>query len=158
MQLPSGGHMASVLIESRRNHDDVIKWNHFQRYWPFVREFLVTGEFPSQRPVTRSFDVFFDLCLNKQLSKQSWVWWFETPSRPLWHHCNAFTCRCVNWTPEYPMRNIFKTLQTEVWWQMWRTGIYCRFACVSWVAYPLNFVELLYSCTQLLWFSHWIWV
>ena len=30
----------------------------------------VTGEFPSQRPVTRSFDVFFDLCLNKQLSKQ----------------------------------------------------------------------------------------
>ena len=41
----------------------------------------VTGEFPSQRPVTRSFDVFFDLCLNKRLSKQSWVWWFETPSR-----------------------------------------------------------------------------
>ena len=25
----------------------------------------VTGEFPAQRPVTRSFDVFFDLCLNK---------------------------------------------------------------------------------------------
>ena len=41
----------------------------------------VTGEFPSQRPVTRSFDVFFDLTLNKQLSKQSWGWWFETPSR-----------------------------------------------------------------------------
>ena len=31
----------------------------------------VTGEFPAQRPVTQSFDVFFDLCLNKQLSKQS---------------------------------------------------------------------------------------
>ena len=31
----------------------------------------VTGGFPSQRPVTRSFDVFFDLRLNKQLSKQS---------------------------------------------------------------------------------------
>ena len=31
----------------------------------------VTGEFPSQRPVTRSFDVFFDLHLNKRLSKQS---------------------------------------------------------------------------------------
>ena len=30
----------------------------------------VTGEFPSQRPVTRSFDVFFDLRLNKPLSKQ----------------------------------------------------------------------------------------
>ena len=50
---------------------------------------LVTGEFPTQRPVTRSFDVFFDLRLNKHLSKQSWGWWFETPSCPLWHHCNG---------------------------------------------------------------------
>ena len=30
----------------------------------------VTGEFPSQRPVKQSFDVFFDLRLNKRLSKQ----------------------------------------------------------------------------------------
>ena len=35
----------------------------------------VTGEFPSQRPVTRGFDVFFHLCLNKRLSKQSWDCW-----------------------------------------------------------------------------------
>ena len=49
----------------------------------------VTGEFPSQRPVTRSFDVFFDLRLNKQLSKQSRCRWFETPSRPLLRHCNV---------------------------------------------------------------------
>ena len=49
----------------------------------------VPGEFPTQRPVTRSFDVFFDLCQNKRLSKQSWGWWFETQSRPLWRHCNA---------------------------------------------------------------------
>ena len=48
-----------------------------------------TGEFPAQRPVTRSFDVFFDLRLNKQLSKQSWGWWFETPYRTLWRHCNG---------------------------------------------------------------------
>ena len=44
----------------------------------------VLGEFPSQRPVTRSFDVFFDLSLIKRLSKQSRGWWFETPPRPLW--------------------------------------------------------------------------
>ena len=50
----------------------------------------VTGEFPAQRPVTRSFDVFFDLRLNKLLSKQSRDWWFETLSRPLWRHCNVF--------------------------------------------------------------------
>ena len=49
----------------------------------------VTGEFPAHRPVTRSFDIFFDLCLNKRLSKQSWGWWFETPSRSLWHESNG---------------------------------------------------------------------
>ena len=48
----------------------------------------VPGEFPAQRPVTRSFDVFFDQRLYKRLSKQSWGWWFETLSRPLWRHCN----------------------------------------------------------------------
>ena len=47
------------------------------------------GEFATQRPVTRSFDVFFDLRLNNRLSKRSWGWWFETPSRPLWCHCNV---------------------------------------------------------------------
>ena len=44
----------------------------------------VSGEFRTQRPVTRSFDVFFDLRVNKRLSKQSWGWWFKTPSYPLW--------------------------------------------------------------------------
>ena len=47
------------------------------------------GESPPQRPVTRSFDVFFDLRLNKRLSKQWWCWWFETLSCPLWRHCNG---------------------------------------------------------------------
>ena len=49
------------------------------------------GEFPAQRPVTRSFDVFFDLHLNKRLSKQSWGWWFEMLPCPLWRHCNDNT-------------------------------------------------------------------
>ena len=57
--------------------------------WPFVREFTGPGEFPTQRPVTRSFDAFYDLCLNKRLSKQPWGWWFETPSWSLWRQCNA---------------------------------------------------------------------
>ena len=47
------------------------------------------GEFPTQRPVTRSFDVFFDLRLNKRLSKQPWGWWFETLPWSLWRHCNV---------------------------------------------------------------------
>ena len=55
-----------------------------------VGDLLVTGEFPSQRPVTLSFDVFFDLRPNKRFSKQSWGWWFETPSRSLWHYYFLF--------------------------------------------------------------------
>ena len=49
----------------------------------------VPGEFFTQRPVTRRFDVFFDLRLNKWLSKQSWGWWFGTLSCPLWRQCNV---------------------------------------------------------------------
>ena len=49
----------------------------------------INGEFPAQRPVARSFDVFVDLHRNKRLSKQSWGWWLETPSHPLWRHCNV---------------------------------------------------------------------
>ena len=54
-------------------------------------EFTGPGEFLAQRPVTRSFDVFFDLRLNKRLSKQSWGWWFETLSCSLWRHRNVKT-------------------------------------------------------------------
>ena len=46
----------------------------------------VPGEFPAQRLVTRSFDVFFDLHPNKRLSKQWWGWWFEMPPCRLWRH------------------------------------------------------------------------
>ena len=49
----------------------------------------VPGEFPAQRPVTRGFDGFFDLSPDKRLSKQSWGWWFETPSHSLWRHRNG---------------------------------------------------------------------
>ena len=51
----------------------------------------VPGEFTAQRPVTRSFDVFFDLRLNKRLSKQWWGWWFETLLHPLWRHRNEMS-------------------------------------------------------------------
>ena len=54
----------------------------------------VTGEFPSESPVTRSFHVFLDLRLNKRSSKQSICRWFETPSCSLWRHCNEITMKC----------------------------------------------------------------
>ena len=48
----------------------------------------VSGEFPAQRPVTRSFDVFVDVRVIKRLSKHWRGWWFETLSHPLWRHRN----------------------------------------------------------------------
>ena len=51
-------------------HDDVIKWKHFPRYWPFTQGIQGSS--------------------NKRLSKQSWGWWFETHSPPLWRHSNVY--------------------------------------------------------------------
>ena len=73
-----------AVIEMRQSnvfqqYYDVIKWKHFQRYWPFVWGI-------HRSPV--NFDVFFDLCLNKRLSRQSRRWWSETPSHSLSRHCN----------------------------------------------------------------------
>ena len=37
----------------------------------------VISEFPSQSPVTQSFYVFFDLHMNKRLSKPPWGWYLR---------------------------------------------------------------------------------
>ena len=85
----------------------------------------VSGEFPAQRPVTRSFDVFFDLRLNKRLSKQSRGWWFETLSRPLWRHYNAimalrlFKLQGIIWTNAVllwirPLRTTRRAIRIEI--------------------------------------------
>ena len=73
---------------------------------------------PCTRPVTRSFDVFFDLRLNKRLSKQSWSWWFETPTRPLWRHCNDSDIHVS--VKEYQKVNVALNLATI------RASIYSR--------------------------------
>ena len=79
-------------------HDDIIKWKHFPCYWPFVWEIHRSMvNFPWQRPVTWSFHVFFDLGLNKRLSRQSRCWWFGMPLCSLWHHCNV-VANCSNIT------------------------------------------------------------
>ena len=56
--------------------DMMTSWNGniFRVTVPLCGEFTGPGEFPTQRPVTRSFDDFFDLRLNKWLSKQLWGW------------------------------------------------------------------------------------
>ena len=94
-------------------HDD---WKHFRVLGIFAGNSPVTGEFPAQRPGVRSFDVFFDLCLNKRLSKRWWGWWFETQSRPLWRHCNETNLNTYSSTSIVALRGRIDTLSlnTEI--------------------------------------------
>ena len=73
----------------------VTRWRHQMEIFSVLLAICegnspVTSEFPSQRPVTQSFDVFFDLRLNKRLSKQSIRWSFETSPCSSWRHCNVY--------------------------------------------------------------------
>ena len=81
----------------------------------------VTGEFPSQRPVTRIFDVCFDLHLNKRFSKQPRRWWFETPPRSLWRHCNV-TPSSDKVGKKGRLQGQFHHLRTRVHWHSWNCG------------------------------------
>ena len=71
------------------------------------------GEFRAQRPVTRRFDVFFDLRLNKRLRKQSWGWWFEKLSCPLWRYCNG-------WPSSQRTMRAFQSKMTSWHWNTFR--------------------------------------
>ena len=67
----NGAIMSTIMMTSSNG-------NIFRVTGPLCGEFTGPRWIPAQRPVTRSFDVFFDLRLNKRLSKQWWGWWFET--------------------------------------------------------------------------------
>ena len=70
--------------------DDVIKWKLFPRYWPFARwihRSPVNSPHKGQGHGALMFSLIW-AWMNKPLSKQLWGWWFETPSRSLWRHCN----------------------------------------------------------------------
>ena len=82
MAVNNTAHSSNVSPQKRPN---LTRWRHQMETFSALLALcagnsLVTGEFPSQRPVTLNFDVFFDVWLNKRLSKQSWGWWFV-------HHC-----------------------------------------------------------------------
>ena len=88
----------------------------------------VPGEFPAQRPVTRSFDVFFDLRLNKRLSKHSWGWWFETLPRPLWRHSNASTASWLTandrvWKPIHHTPYLIYDWLFQIWKLKWEIAL-----------------------------------
>ena len=94
-----GGLVIWINIDS---HDDVIKWKYFRVTGPlWGKSTDHTSRFPSQRPVMRSFDVFFDLRLKEPLSKQSRRRRFETPLRSLWRRCNEVTVCCLTAPTHY---------------------------------------------------------
>ena len=69
-----------------RQHVFVLSlWRHQKHFSTLLVRFAgkppVTGKFCSQKPVTRGFGVFFDLRLNKRLSKRLRHRWFQTPTR-----------------------------------------------------------------------------
>ena len=78
-------------------------WRHLIKTFPVLLALRtgnspVTDEFPSQRPVTQSFEVFFNLRLNKRLCKQSRRWWFQTSWRSLSRHFpNVNGCTVEVW-------------------------------------------------------------
>ena len=63
--------------------------NIFHVTGPLCGEFTGEWWFPEEKPVTQCFDIFFDLRLNQQLSKQWRCWWFKMPWCSLWYHCNG---------------------------------------------------------------------
>ena len=74
--------VVSCKMEVYLKHDDVIKWKHFPRYWPFV-----IGH--RWIPRTKASEAELWYSFYNRLSKQSRGWWFETPLRPFWLHCNG---------------------------------------------------------------------
>ena len=104
----------------------------------------VTSEFLSQKPVTRGFDVFFDLRLSKCLSKQSQGWWFETPTRSLWRHRNVSSGRYSScWQRsvhhrigDHKHKTAFKQLQLKGFYE--RSVIPICWLNVSWTSMTIK--------------------
>ena len=78
-------------------HDDVIKWKTFSALLTLcagIHRWPVNSPHKGQ---WRGALMLSLICaLNKRLSKQSRSWWFETPVRSSWRHCNEFTCNWPN--------------------------------------------------------------
>ena len=82
------------------SHDDVVKWKHCSRYWPFVRGIQRSPvNYPHKGQLLGALTFYLIWALNKRLSKHSWSWWFETPLYSLWRHCNDhfdyYYCLCL---------------------------------------------------------------
>ena len=99
---------------------DEIWWRHQMKTFAALLAICaenspVIGDFPTQRSVTRSFDVFFDLRPNERLSEQSWGWCFEMPSSPLWRHGVTHTAQTYE-QPHYKYHTKTQFLHFRAFW------------------------------------------
>ena len=138
-------------------HDDVIKWKHFPRNWPFVREihrspvnFPHKGQWRQWR-------------LNKRLSKQPWGWWFETPAWSLWRHRNdngyCYCCYGYCFCYRYCHYLYWRTHLVHWGWDkmdaIWRTTFSNAFSRMKIFEFRLTFHWGLFPRVQLTILQHW---
>ena len=87
----------------------------------------------TQRPVTRSYDVFFDLRLNKPLSKHWWGWWLRHYRA---HYGVTVMCMSMFWWFRNSKHQAFVLERAS---ELVRLGILRRVSCIS-VCSFLSFV------------------
>ena len=121
----------------------------------------VTGEFPAHKDQwSRTLMSSLICALNKLLSKQSWGWWFETPSRSLWRHCNELVKYYAWWCPghswlymssdrEYPDSKVSGAKMGPIWGRQDPGGPHVG---------PMNFA--IWVATSLLSYNSWhsLWI
>ena len=141
---------ATTILRYDRDYGQLPWWRHQMETFSALLAICagnspVPGEFPAQRPVTRSFDVLFDPGLNKQLSKQLWGWWFETLICSLWRHCNTDK---IKWTLFFVKKKEKKSWETAIIRQDRVTWLLsCNInSCPSRYMSPLGFI----------WQWHWL--
>ena len=115
--------ITSYELRESTVHGDVIKWKQFPRYWPFVWGIHWSPAKSPHKGQWRGALMFSLICaLNKRLSKQSRGWWFETPSRSLWRHCNALSITIMFGTWKDKSRGT----SPMIWDAFGNTGSFCE--------------------------------
>ena len=126
-----------VAISSSSTHDDVINGNIFRVTGHLCGEFTGARWIPRTKTSDEELWCFFDLSLNKRLSKQSWGWWFETPQGPLWRHSNGNLDWVVRLHLEYALgRPCFGFEQIVCSKRLIMLEIMCSWMFSFWWHYP----------------------
>ena len=117
----------NLINKHHTSHDDVIKWKHFPRYWPFVRGIHRSPLNYPHKGQWREALKFSLICARIN----SWGWWFETLSCSLWRHCNAYkaiTQRWINkfWECQATGHQLAMSTHASGWANIWILNQYLK--------------------------------